>query len=72
MSNVTYRTRDDSLAARSRQFSPGRSPFFFAHAFNDHASVLNSLLLASELKKAGGSAELHIYPDGGAAQPLAD
>ena len=40
-------------------------PFFFAHAFNDRVSVLSSLLLASELKKAGGSAELHVYPHGG-------
>ena len=40
-------------------------PFFFAHAFDDRVSVLSSLLLASELKKAGGSAALHVYPAGG-------
>lgn len=40
-------------------------PMFFVHAFDDRASVQNSLLLASELKKAGGSAELHIFATGG-------
>jgi acetyl esterase/lipase len=40
-------------------------PMFFVHAFDDGVTVLNSLLLAGEIKKAGGSAELHIYPKGG-------
>jgi acetyl esterase/lipase len=40
-------------------------PMFFVHAFDDGVTVLNSLLLAGEVKKAGGSAELHIYPKGG-------
>jgi acetyl esterase/lipase len=40
-------------------------PMFFVHAFDDNVTVLNSLLLAGEIKKAGGSAELHIYPQGG-------
>jgi len=40
-------------------------PFFFAHAFDDRVSVQSSLLLASELKKAGASATLHVYPSGG-------
>lgn len=40
-------------------------PMFFVHAFDDRVSVLNSLILASELKQAGVPAELHVYPDGG-------
>lgn len=40
-------------------------PMCFVHAFDDNASVLNSLLLATELKKVGVPAELHIYATGG-------
>ncbi len=40
-------------------------PMFFAHAFDDRVSVHNSLLLASQLKQAGVSAELHVYANGG-------
>jgi acetyl esterase/lipase len=40
-------------------------PIFFAHAFDDNVSPLNSLLLAAELKKAGVPAELHLYASGG-------
>jgi acetyl esterase/lipase len=40
-------------------------PTFFAHAFDDGVSALNSLLLAAELKKAGGRAEVHVYATGG-------
>ena len=40
-------------------------PMFFVHAFDDRASVQNSLLLASELKKVGGSVELHVFATGG-------
>jgi acetyl esterase/lipase len=40
-------------------------PFFFAHAWNDGASPLNSLLLAAELKKVGVPSELHLYATGG-------
>jgi acetyl esterase/lipase len=40
-------------------------PMFFAHAFDDNASVLNTLLLATELKKAGVSAEVHVFATGG-------
>lgn len=38
---------------------------FFVHAFNDGVSVRNSLLLASELKGAGVSAEVHAFATGG-------
>jgi acetyl esterase/lipase len=40
-------------------------PMFFAHAFDDNVSVLNTLLLATELKKAGMSAEVHVFATGG-------
>jgi acetyl esterase/lipase len=40
-------------------------PVFFVHAFDDGVPVQNALLLAAELKKAGGSAEVHVYDAGG-------
>lgn len=40
-------------------------PLFFVHAWNDNVSVLNSLVLAAEAKRAGGTAALHVYPTGG-------
>jgi acetyl esterase/lipase len=40
-------------------------PMFFAHASNDGVTALNSLLLATELKKADVPAELHLYATGG-------
>jgi acetyl esterase/lipase len=55
-------------------------PMFFVHAFDDNVTVLNTLLLASELKKVGVSAEVHVYATGGhgyglrhvAGQPVTD
>ncbi len=40
-------------------------PMFLVHAFDDGVPVQNTLLLAAELKKAGGSAEVHVYDSGG-------
>ncbi|MBI1373056.1 MAG: alpha/beta hydrolase fold domain-containing protein [Phycisphaera sp.] len=40
-------------------------PMFFAQAFDDHVTPLSSLLLAAEIKRVGGTAEVHIYPFGG-------
>ena len=40
-------------------------PMFFVHAFDDRVTALSSLLLAAEVKKAGGTAELHVYAKGG-------
>jgi acetyl esterase/lipase len=40
-------------------------PMFFVHAFDDPVSVFNTLLVATELKKAGVSAEVHVYATGG-------
>lgn len=39
-------------------------PMFFVHAFDDNVSVLNTLLLAAELKRVGGEAEVHVYDTG--------
>jgi len=41
------------------------SPMFFVHAFDDGVTALNTLLLATELKKVGVSAEVHVYSAGG-------
>jgi acetyl esterase/lipase len=57
--NTTQAMRDHVRVSKQ---SP---PMFFVHAFDDNVSVLNSLLLASELKKAGVSAEAHVYAKGG-------
>lgn len=40
-------------------------PLFFVHAFDDNVPVQNSLLLAAEAKRAGGSAEVHVFATGG-------
>jgi acetyl esterase/lipase len=40
-------------------------PLFFVHAFDDNVPVQVPLLLALEAKKAGGSAEVHVYDAGG-------
>lgn len=45
--------------------SPAAPPMFFAHAFDDNVPVQNALLLAAELKRVGGSAEVHVYDTGG-------
>jgi acetyl esterase/lipase len=40
-------------------------PMFFAHAADDNVPASQSVLLFSELRKAGISAELHVYATGG-------
>ncbi len=40
-------------------------PMFMVHAFDDGVPVQNALLLAAEVKKMGGSAEVHVYDTGG-------
>jgi acetyl esterase/lipase len=47
-------------------------PFFFAHAANDGVSPLNSLMLATELRKVGVLSELHVYSTGGHGFGLRD
>jgi acetyl esterase/lipase len=44
---------------------PGAPPMFLVHAFDDAVPVQNTLLLAAELRRAGGSAEVHVYDAGG-------
>jgi tripartite-type tricarboxylate transporter receptor subunit TctC len=46
-------------------FSKDAPPMFLVHAFDDNVSVQNSLHVATELKRTGGSAELHVYDTGG-------
>jgi acetyl esterase/lipase len=40
-------------------------PMFMAQAWDDHVTVLNSLLLGAELKKTGVPVAMHLYPTGG-------
>lgn len=40
-------------------------PAFFVHAWDDFVDVRNPLALASEWKRAGGTAEIHVFPKGG-------
>lgn len=40
-------------------------PAFFVHAWDDGVDVRNPLALATEWKRAGGQAEIHIFPTGG-------
>ncbi len=40
-------------------------PMFFVHAYDDGVTALNTLLLATELKKVGVPAEVHVYATGG-------
>lgn len=41
------------------------APVFFVHAFNDGVLPQSSLLLASAIRSAGGTAEVHVYATGG-------
>ena len=45
--------------------SQGSPPMFLVHAFDDNVSPLHSLLLAAAVKKASGTAEVHVYAKGG-------
>lgn len=47
------------------QVSKQSPPMFFVHAFDDGVTALNTLLLATELKKVGVPAEVHVYATGG-------
>ncbi len=47
------------------ELGAGTPPFFLVHAFDDGVPVQNSLLLAAELRRHGGSAEVHVYDAGG-------
>lgn len=47
------------------QITKDAPPTFFVHAWDDNVSVLNPLLTAAELKKAGVASEVHIFASGG-------
>lgn len=47
------------------QVDASTPPMFLAHSADDRVPVGNSVLLFSELRKAGVSAELHVYASGG-------
>jgi acetyl esterase/lipase len=57
--------RDAPRLLESVKVTKAAPPMFFVHAFDDNVSALNSLLVAAELKKAGVSAEVHVYSIGG-------
>ena len=40
-------------------------PAFFVHAWDDGVDVRNPLAMAAEWKRAGGTAEVHVFPTGG-------
>lgn len=61
-----YFVEKESAGLRSEiKVEKDAPPLFFAHAWDDRISPLNSLLLAAELKKQGIVAEVHMYASGG-------
>lgn len=56
---------DGSSLRDNISVTPDPPPMFFVHAFDDRVTVQHSLLFASAVKAAGGSAELHIFATGG-------
>lgn len=57
--------RGKTTSAPAVPIGKNTPPLFLVHAFDDDVPVQNSLLLASEYRAAGGSAELHVYDAGG-------
>lgn len=57
--------RDEPKLRDEVKVTRNSPPAFFIHAANDNVTVLNSLLLATELKKAGVPSELHVFATGG-------
>lgn len=58
-------TKDGSSLRDDISVPQEAPPMFFVHAFDDRVTVQHSLLLASAVKAAGGSAELHVFATGG-------
>ena len=58
-------TKDGSSLRDDISIPQDAPPMFFVHAFDDRVTVQHSLLLASAVKAAGGSAELHVFATGG-------
>lgn len=59
-----YLATDGKLSPEIRVTSK-TPPIFFAHAHDDRISPENSIQMYLELKKAGGTGELHVYASGG-------
>ena len=57
--------KDGSKLQSDLQVTKDAPPMFLVHAFDDGVTPLSSSLLFNELKRAGVSAELHIYDRGG-------
>ena len=57
--------KDDPKLRSDVPVSKASPPMFLAHAFDDPVTVHSSLALATELKKSGVSAELHVFATGG-------
>jgi len=57
--------KDRPVLREEVRIPPGGPPFFLVHAFDDPVTPLNSLLLATELKKAGITTEIHMFAKGG-------
>ncbi|QDT08203.1 alpha/beta hydrolase [Planctomycetes bacterium K23_9] len=57
--------KDTSRLREDIQVTQDAPPMFFVHAFDDPVTAHHSLSLATALKTAGASAELHIYESGG-------
>jgi acetyl esterase/lipase len=64
---------DDEIAALSSHLhvSAETAPMFLVHTSDDEVSCLGSLYMASALKHAGVSCELHLYAHGGHGYGLA-
>lgn len=58
-------TKDGNTLRDDIKVPSDAPPMFFVHAFDDRVTVQSSLLLASAVKAANGSAELHIFATGG-------
>ena len=57
--------KDSSVLKPDLSLSGPPPPAFFVHAWDDFVDVRNPLALAAEWKRAGGTAEVHIFPAGG-------
>ncbi|MBC8354681.1 MAG: alpha/beta hydrolase [Planctomycetes bacterium] len=57
--------KDESKLREYIHVTEDTPPMFFAHAADDRVTPLSSILLFTELKKAGVGGELHVYSTGG-------
>lgn len=57
--------KDDGSLLNDLVVTQKAPPAFLVHAFDDRVSAMSSISLIAELKKAGGSGELHLFESGG-------